>query len=218
MKPDIVAPGNQIISTLADNCYLADAYGDTNEVLMSEYKRNGKKVASSRYFRMSGTSMAAPVVAGAAALLLEKDPTLTPDALKARLMISADKLVGANGKSDPCTYGAGYLNIPAALASAAVPTMAAKSPSLSRDANGNVYVDPSLVIWGTDARGSLVIWGVSGVNNLQVIWGTQVLWGTSANVLDASLVIWGTNVWNDLVIWGTGSSSVDLSSTAIKGE
>ena len=41
--------------------------------------------------------MAAPVVAGAAALLLEKDTTLTPNTIKARMMISADKVCDASG-------------------------------------------------------------------------------------------------------------------------
>ena len=44
-----------------------------------------------KYFRMSGTSMASPVVAGAAALMLQKDPSLTPDQVKYRLMKTATK-------------------------------------------------------------------------------------------------------------------------------
>jgi hypothetical protein len=44
-----------------------------------------------------------------------------------------------------------------------------------------------MVIWGT-TNGTQVIWGVNGVNNLQVIWGTQVLWGTSTDILSASQV------------------------------
>ncbi|MCA2971851.1 MAG: S8 family peptidase, partial [Acidobacteriaceae bacterium] len=45
------------------------------------------------YIRVSGTSFAAPLVSGAAALLLAKTPTLTPDAIKARLMRTARKNV-----------------------------------------------------------------------------------------------------------------------------
>jgi hypothetical protein len=63
-----------------------------------------------------------------------------------------------------------------------------------------------------------VNWGVNGVDKLQVIWGTQILWGTSANILYASQVIWGTSVWNDQVIWGVDTSSADFTNTAIVGE
>src|SRR5207302_355759 len=49
---------------------------------------------SPSYFRLSGTSMATPVVSGAAALLLQKDPSLTPDQVKARLMKTAWKGFG----------------------------------------------------------------------------------------------------------------------------
>ena len=40
---------------------------------------------------------------------------VTPDTIKARLMLSADKWTDAQGNPDPFTYGAGYVNIPAAL-------------------------------------------------------------------------------------------------------
>ena len=115
LKPDIVAPGNQVISTNTNNSYLSKNFGGTNMVPYSAYVAKGQESAASKaYFRLSGTSMATPVVAGAAALMLEKDPTLTPDAIKARLMLSADKWLGPAGLGDPCTYGSGYLNIPAA--------------------------------------------------------------------------------------------------------
>jgi subtilisin family serine protease len=58
------------------------------------------------YGFMSGTSMAAPEVSGAAALVLAQDRTLTPGAVRARLMASVDKLpklmsaVGSGGRLD----------------------------------------------------------------------------------------------------------------------
>jgi len=129
--------------------------------------------------------------------------------VKARLMVSADKWVSPTGTTDPCTYGAGYLDIPAALQSTVVATQPALSPALTEDNKGNVYLDASKIV-----SGSHVIWGTS-ITDLHVIWGTSALQGTST--LAASHVIWGTSVWGSHVIWGTSTDAVDLC-TAAYGE
>ena len=205
LKPDIVAPGNRVIAPVANHSYLDTTYATTNVVKKSEYCYTSSTSDSAQYFRLSGTSMAAPVVAGAAALMLQANPNLSPDTIKARLMLSADKWGG-----DACTYGAGYLNLPAALRSTVVARGHALSPSLYRDSLGNVYVNKNGIIWGEG-----VIWG-TGIDNLQVIWGNGVIWGE--NTLSGSGVIWGESVWADGVIWGESTGAVDLSSTAINGE
>src|SRR6185437_8166058 len=82
VKPDIVAPGNKVESLFVPNSTLANLEADAI-VPVSEYNSTG--AGQPAYFRMSGTSMAAPVVAGAAALLIEKNPDLTPDQVKAQL-------------------------------------------------------------------------------------------------------------------------------------
>jgi serine protease AprX len=211
MKPDIVAPGNQVIALCMDKSYLDTYAGNTNNIPNSIYKVNGDSKFSKNYFRLSGTSMAAPVVSGAVALMLQANPNLTPDSVKARLMISADKWANPDGSMDPCTFGAGYLNIPSALVNTAVATKPALSPKLFRDTAGNVQVSATN-LFGTDQ----VIWGTSGLNNLQGIWGDQVIWGTK--VIWGSQVLWGDATWTDQVIWGTSSSKVDLTNTAIRGE
>ncbi len=209
MKPDLVAPGNRVISTLAAGSYLAQTYGPTNEVPYSLYTTQNAGRLSQDYFRLSGTSMATPVVAGAAALMLQKDPTLTPDTVKARLMITADKWTDPSGNADPLTYGAGYLDIPAAIASPFLASRPAVSPSLYRDGQGGVWFSPTGLLSG----GSL--WG-TGLGDLRVIWGTQAV--LSSGTLTDSRVIWGTSVWTNTSVCPVISDSVDLSGTAIKGE
>lgn len=51
--------------------------------------RSRKKVIENGYIMMSGTSMSTPIVSGAAALLIEKEPLITPDEIKRRLILSS---------------------------------------------------------------------------------------------------------------------------------
>jgi serine protease AprX len=77
-KPEVLAPGAHIVSVLAP--------GSAFLQLCPNCAIGGS------YFKAGGTSMAAPVVAGAAALLLQARPSLTPDQVKALLM-GTDKFV-----------------------------------------------------------------------------------------------------------------------------
>ncbi len=101
-KPDIVAPGRNIISLNAGtSTTLYKAYPD--------HRVSVPGLGPDHYFRMSGTSMASAVAAGAAALLLQDEPRLTPDQVKFRLMATARPF------NDGVGVGAGYLDIYAAV-------------------------------------------------------------------------------------------------------
>src|SRR5437016_9167359 len=180
-KPDIVAPGNQVVSTLAPNAPLLSTPTD---VYLREYStsttttnRKDKKnsttslttnAISTSYLRLSGTSMATPVVSGAAALLLQQNPNLTPDQIKARLMKTASKDFPANSTvTDPTTgityidyydiftVGAGYLDIAAALANNDLADASTASPTAVFDPTTQSVslVTGSSVVWGNSRVG-----------------------------------------------------------------
>src|SRR5439155_7291548 len=83
-KPDLVAPGRKMVSLRAP--------GSTLDLLYPERRIAGTDAGTPAYFRMSGTSMAAPVVTGIVALMLERNPSLTPAQVKHRLLESASPL------------------------------------------------------------------------------------------------------------------------------
>ena len=143
-KPDLVAPGVNITSLLASStCTLA--------------VNHPANVVGSSYFTMSGTSMAAPVVAGVAALLLQANPSLTPNQVKYRLTATATPLTSSTGT------GAGQVNASAAVTSSS--TAAANSgfaPAASIQPG-----DPA-ALWGSASWGS-ASWGSAS-------WGSDY-WG-----------------------------------------
>ncbi len=228
VKPDLVAPGNSIASLLASSTSTLATNYPANKVYVwtdGSYR--------ARYLRLSGTSMAAPVVSGAVALLLQKTPSLNPDQVKARLMKTAWKnfphysSVTVDGASttiqnDIFTVGAGYLDVAAALENSDVANGTAISPVAVRDEFGNVtLVADSSAIWDNSVMwGSSVLWGSSVVwgsdvllSGTSVLWGNSVLWG--ATTVDGYSVIWGSSVlWGSSVVWGasadeTAASSID---------
>jgi len=129
VKPDIVAPGNLLVSTETPGTTLY-ATETNNLVPYNYYVHGGGSSPSAYYFTLSGTSMATGVVSGAVADLLQAQPRLTPDQVKARLMKTAYKAfpqsssvydpttgITYTSQYDVFTVGAGYLDIAAALAS-----------------------------------------------------------------------------------------------------
>jgi serine protease AprX len=93
-KPDIMAPGSNIIAPLASGGAELAAAHPTHKV-------DGK----TDYFRMSGTSTAAAVTTGAVALLLQDEPNLTPDQVKYRLLNTPSRQISMGGRNVP------YLNV-----------------------------------------------------------------------------------------------------------
>ena len=86
-KPDLAAPGNKIISLEAPGSHIATHYPSEH---IAGSGNNG-------YLRMSGTSMSAPMISGAAALLLQAQPTMNVSQVKFVLQ-SGLELHGGGGR------------------------------------------------------------------------------------------------------------------------
>ena len=103
---DLAAPGSDVLSLRAAGTALTGAGNLAGE--------------DKQYIRSSGTSMAAPHVAGAAALVLSRHPELTPEGVLARLVAGAvptGETTVRDGRAFP--FGAGRLDLPRALESEA---------------------------------------------------------------------------------------------------
>jgi serine protease AprX len=185
LKPDLVAPGNKVISPHAKYAQLGSLLGKGKTVC--GFQGNG---CSERYLELSGTSMAASVVSGAVARMLQKDPGLSPATVKARLMQTARKIPG-----DPTTVGAGVLNVDDAMNATGTVAGQALSPLMDLSADGStVYVQDTALLWGGDqwAAGSL--------------WPDAYLWSDAAGgFLSSQGSLWPDSyLWADAYLWSNG--------------
>lgn len=146
-NPDLVAPGNAVLSLGVAGSYLADTHADATCI-----GDDGLL-----YLRGSGTSQAAAVVSGAVAMILDQRPELAPDQVKALLTDTATDL-----GSQPNLQGSGMLNVAAAL-DAATPNLSevtqthylATGTGSLDDARGSFHVGDD----GDQLSGEIVAFG-----------------------------------------------------------
>jgi serine protease AprX len=85
-KPDLAAPGRWIVGPVPDGSTLLAHSPD--------------RVVAPGYMWMSGTSLAAPIVAGAAAQILARHPDWTPNQVKGALLTTATRIGTGAGKGE----------------------------------------------------------------------------------------------------------------------
>ena len=190
LKPDVVAPGNKIVSLEAAGSYLATQYPSL-------------RVAGSgtNAFRMmSGTSMAAAMVSGGAALLLESSPTLNPRQLKVALQVTAAPMLSEG----LVATGTGSVNLYAARKFAAPTELLGLLPTST--ISGEFVSGSGLAYLATGAVVDMTNAGYAG----QRVFGMfdirkQPSWLSRTSLTGASQLVWGDiNTWtyDQQLVWG----------------
>ncbi len=179
-KPDVAAPGRKIVSLRSP--------GSTLDVLLPDRLVAGLDPLVPAYFRLSGTSMAAPIVTGVVALMLEGSPALTPAQVKSRLKGTATPL--AYGSSE--TTGSGLVNAVAALA------------ATDHDLAFNGGVDSSGVLW-SDVSWTTISWDAVTWQN--VSWEAFNWTAVSWQDISWEGVTWEDISWETLVPKSNGKGN-----------
>lgn len=171
VKPDVVAPGNRIISLRHPGSELESAAGSTNLIPYSYYFNKDWDRNSRQYFVLSGTSMAAAFVSGAAAAMIGQNGWLSPDTVKLRLMVSARKVWRADGKTpDLFSRGAGLIDVNRAVNCPLVAHYPTASPWAEKVANGY-----KIHLLRTQS-GAATEWGDPAVFNNPSVWANDGTW------------------------------------------
>jgi serine protease AprX len=184
--PDLVAPGSHIVSLRAPGSYVDQTYG-------------GSGFVTSSLFRGSGTSQAAAVVSGAAALVIQQRPGITPYQLKQLLMRTATSL-----KASPAAQGKGELDLAKALTT---PTPTGFSSDYFGTGNGSLDA----------SRGSVRLTdnGVT-LSGEKDIFGMPFESGAMA-LLEAAGSSWSGGVWNGSSWSGSSWSGSSWSGSSWSG-
>ena len=112
IKPEVMAPGQNVISAMNSYFYEALPEKDNEQnYVVEKFESNGRTYG---WYVNSGTSMAAPVVTGVIALWLQENPTLTPDQVREVIMNTSTHTV--SGIAYPNNeYGYGLINAEAGV-------------------------------------------------------------------------------------------------------
>ena len=204
-KPDLAAPGRKMVSLRSP--------GSTLDLLYPDRQVSTAPLAPPEYFRLSGTSMAAPVVAGVAALMFERNPTLTAGQVKHRLRETATALPFGSAT----TTGAGMVSAPRAVA-AVDPALDYSAYRVTDAFAEDAYplVSGQRIAWrdlgynaGVDSKG--LPWAAVDWSN--VTWDTITWENITWETFDWVTITWETVTW-ETITWESTSA---LSAGALSG-
>ena len=175
-KPDLVAPGHQVISLSSPDSSLFSSYPALHVPIGSE--------SAASYMLLHGTSMAAPIVSGTAALMFEANSQLSASAVRAVLEFTAQRL----NSTSLLAQGARQLNVLGAVRLARL-----VSPSV-----------PVGQIWLSSQRGLPEPYDM--LNGEVTTWAKNIVWGDRVLLGDAAYV--HMTVWGDNIVWGQAVDNI----------
>jgi serine protease AprX len=217
-KPDLCAPGVGVVSTASPSStvFLSGLLSTPSWLLPGTLPGLFPVMP---YESLSGTSMAAPFVSGAVALMLQANPNLTPNLIKAILEFTAISKPGVSA----LRQGAGFMNVSHAVALAAlagqpgVKTVAMPSTWAKHILWGNHMLSGGVLNPKANAWRLGVEWGwakTQAADGDNIVWGTMadgdnIVWGTMS---DGDNIVWGTMADGDNIVWGTDCGGADCDS------
>jgi serine protease AprX len=182
-KPDIAAPGRFMIGPVP-----------ANSALVLERPTS---IVAPGYMQLSGTSFAAPIVAGAAAQILAAHPNWTPDDVKGALMLSATRVPSAA----PLSVGVGVVDV-------------AKAVALTSAPNANLALD-RFVVSASGGSGKVfdaAAWASTAQTD--TAWASAA-WSSAAWASAAwSSAAWASAAWSSAAWASAAWSSAAWSSTS----
>jgi serine protease AprX len=196
-NPDLVAPGEKVVGLRSAGSYLDTTYPAA---------RIGE-----RLFRGSGTSQAAAVVSGAAALLIQQRPGITPDEVKALLTGTAQSIPGATAAQQ----GAGAIDLAKAKV-AATPVGAKQTFAVSTGvgslelSRGSVHV----TVGGKQVTGEVDVRGKAFDGRT---WAAGLRNGGNWNGMTWSGMTWSGMTWSGMTWSGMTWSGMTWSGMTWSG-
>ena len=184
VKPDVVAPGGHMKGLVQGSSTLATAYPEF--------------YASDMYFEMSGTSQAAAVVSGIAALALEAEAWRSADELKCKIISAAKPAVTRLKGKDYLTYsvfqqGAGLVDAYAAVTNQTV-DCANNGLHIDNDIDGVQHFGGHA---NQDADGNYFLMGELDSSESGYVWSNGYLWTDGTAWTNGYL-------WTDGYLWTEG--------------
>ena len=170
-KPDIGAPGRYIVGPVPSTSTMA--------------REHPERVTASGYMWMSGTSFAAPMVSGAAALVLAYHPNWSPDQVKGALMLTAQPTAAGTA------LGVGELNAKAATQVSSPPNPnLALNDFVGSDGAGGLAFDSAS--WASTATAD-ASWNSASWN--QASWSSASWANASWNSASWAQASWNSASW-----------------------